>query len=67
MIGVYPNPILGVSEGEMKSYKLKSDYKNYLRKSRDSSLERSRSKSRLIKLKEAEQEKEQNESFAYLI
>ena len=67
--GVYPNPIFGISEGEMKREKLKQDYKYFIRISRDNSVEkeRSHSRSRLLKLKEAELERDENESFAYLM
>ena len=65
---VYPNPLFGFSEGEMKESKMKNEYKEFCQRSLKGSNEwSSRSRSKLLKLREAEKEKNQDESFAYLI
>ena len=51
----------------MKRKKIQNEYKQYCRKSRESSLEKSRSKSKLAKLRESEKERDEVDSFAYLM
>ena len=50
------NPIVGISEGEIKKYKVRRELKENLTKSQKSSQSRSRSKSKLSKLIEKRRE-----------